>query len=110
MSTRRRRDAEKGAMTDTADCGSDGAGPTRFFARRPEAGIHDDAPGDGGMAGRATRVVVRHANGTAVPSDMPTELGGTGDLVHAGMGSSAPASPRARRRRSRWPRRRAESS
>ena len=53
------------------------------LSRRPEAGIHDDAPATAAWQG-ATRVVVRHANGTAVPSDMPTELGGTGDLVTPG--------------------------
>ena len=53
------------------------------LSRRPETGIHDDAPATAAWQG-ATRVVVRHANGTAVPSDMPTELGGTGDLVSPG--------------------------
>jgi len=51
--------------------------------RRPETGIHDDAPATAAWQG-ATRVVARHANGTTVPTDMPTELGGTGDLVSPG--------------------------
>jgi uncharacterized OsmC-like protein len=53
------------------------------FARRPEAAVHDDAAGmvrwDGG-----TRMVTRHANGKEVLTDMPTELGGTGDQVSPG--------------------------
>ena len=45
--------------------------------------MHDDATGmvrwDGG-----TRMVARHANGKEVLTDMPTELGGTGDQVSPG--------------------------
>ena len=51
--------------------------------RRPETGIHDDAPATAAWQG-ATRVVARHANGTTVPTDMPTEVGGTGDQVTPG--------------------------
>lgn len=51
--------------------------------RRPEAGLHDDAPATAAWQG-ATRVVARHANGTAIASDMPTELGGSGDLITPG--------------------------
>lgn len=51
--------------------------------RRPEAGLHDDDPAearwDGGL-----RVVTRHANGTAVATDMPVEIGGGGGEVTAG--------------------------
>lgn len=51
--------------------------------RRPQSGISDDAPAtarwEGGM-----RVVSRHANGTQLPTDMPTELGGSGDQVSPG--------------------------
>ena len=53
------------------------------FMRRPEAGLHDDVPvtarWDGG-----TRVVARHTNGTHVTTDMPVEIGGTGDQVTPG--------------------------
>ena len=51
--------------------------------RRPETGLHDDAPAtarwDNGL-----RVVSHHANGTQVPTDMPSEFGGTGDHVTPG--------------------------
>ena len=51
--------------------------------RRPEMGLHDDAPATAAWQGD-TRVVVGHGNGTQVPTDMPAELGGTGDLVSPG--------------------------
>ncbi len=51
--------------------------------RRPELGVHDDAPATARWHGN-TRVVAHHANGTAVATDMPAELGGTGDQVTAG--------------------------
>jgi hypothetical protein len=60
--------------------------------RRPDMGLHDDAPASASWQG-GTRVVTRHANGTELPSDMPTELGGSGDritpgwLFRAGMAS-----------------------
>jgi len=65
--------------------------------RRPEMGLHDDSPATAAWQGD-TRVVVGHGNGTRVPTDMPTELGGTGDLVtpgwlfRAGMASCATTS------------------
>jgi uncharacterized OsmC-like protein len=62
--------------------------------RRPETGLHDDAPA---MArwDSGTRVVASHANGTQMTTDLPTELGGTGDritpgwLFRAGLASCA---------------------
>lgn len=51
--------------------------------RRPETGLHDDAPATARWQG-GTRVVASHANGTQVATDMPTEFGGTGDLVSPG--------------------------
>jgi uncharacterized OsmC-like protein len=51
--------------------------------RRPEMGLHDDAPATAAWQGD-TRVVVGHGNGTQVPTDMPTELGGSGDLITPG--------------------------
>jgi uncharacterized OsmC-like protein len=51
--------------------------------RRPTAGIHDDAP----AAARwqtGLRVVASHANGTQMVTDMPTELGGSGEQVTPG--------------------------
>jgi organic hydroperoxide reductase OsmC/OhrA len=51
--------------------------------RRPDMGLHDDAPATARWQ-RGTRVVSSHANGTAVESDMPQELGGTGDRITPG--------------------------
>ncbi len=51
--------------------------------RRPETGLHDDAPAiarwDGG-----TRIITSHENGSQIHSDMPSELGGTGDKITPG--------------------------
>lgn len=64
------------------------------FQRRPEAGIHDDASAKARWESGA-RVLVRHTNGIEVATDMPVELGGTGDqvtpgwLFRAGMASCA---------------------
>jgi uncharacterized OsmC-like protein len=53
------------------------------LARRPQAGLHDDAAAtvrwDGDM-----RVIAYHDNGTTVPTDMPRELGGGGGQVTPG--------------------------
>ena len=51
--------------------------------RRPDKGPADDAPASAEWQGR-TRVVTRHANGKEVATDMPKELGGTGDQVSPG--------------------------
>ena len=51
--------------------------------RRPETGIHDDAPATARWEGNS-RVTTTHANGTTLATDMPTELGGTGDQVTPG--------------------------
>ncbi len=65
--------------------------------RRPDMGLHDDAPATAKWE-RGTRVVARHANGTTLPTDMPGELGGTGDkvtpgwLFRAGLASCAATS------------------
>lgn len=65
--------------------------------RSPDVGLHDDAP----AAARwevGTRVVASHANGTQIPTDMPGELGGSGDkvtpgwLFRAGLASCAATS------------------
>ena len=47
--------------------------------RRPEIGLHDDAPATASWE-NGTRVVARHANGTQLATDMPRELGGSGDI------------------------------
>ena len=51
--------------------------------RRPQAGLHDDAPATAHWE-RDTRVTALHANGTRLPTDMPTEFGGSGDQVSPG--------------------------
>jgi uncharacterized OsmC-like protein len=50
---------------------------------RPEAGLHDDAPATACWEG-GTRVVSSHANGSRVSTDMPSELGGSGEHVTPG--------------------------
>jgi uncharacterized OsmC-like protein len=51
--------------------------------RRPAAGIHDDAPATARWQ-TGLGVVTGHANGTQVLTDMPTELGGSGEMVTPG--------------------------
>jgi uncharacterized OsmC-like protein len=51
--------------------------------RRPDMGRHDDAPATA-VWKCGTRVVASHANGAAIATDMPGELGGTGDQVTPG--------------------------
>jgi uncharacterized OsmC-like protein len=51
--------------------------------RRPSAGVHDDAPATARWE-HGTRVVASHANGARVLTDMPGELGGSGDQVSPG--------------------------
>lgn len=53
------------------------------FQRRPEKGVHADSPA---MArwDSGTRITVRQADGMEVKTDMPVELGGSGDQVTPG--------------------------
>jgi uncharacterized OsmC-like protein len=51
--------------------------------RRPEAGVHEDAPAAASWLG-GTRVLSRHVGGAALLTDMPGELGGSGDQVTPG--------------------------
>jgi uncharacterized OsmC-like protein len=51
--------------------------------RRPEVGLHPDAPASARWTS-GTRVVASHGNGTQVHTDMPAELGGSGDQVTPG--------------------------
>lgn len=53
------------------------------FRRRPAAGLHDDALATSRWAG-GTRVVSMHRDGASVVTDMPAELGGSGDQVTPG--------------------------
>jgi uncharacterized OsmC-like protein len=65
--------------------------------RKPDAGVHDDAPATAQWKSGA-RFVASHPNGLQVSTDMPTELGGTGDqvtpgwLFRAGLASCAATS------------------
>ncbi len=51
--------------------------------RRPDMGLHDDASATARWRD-GTRVVASHANGTTISTDMPDELGGSGDQVTPG--------------------------
>lgn len=51
--------------------------------RRPATGIHDDAPATARWQ-TGLRVMACHANGTQMLTDMPAELGGSGDQVTPG--------------------------
>jgi uncharacterized OsmC-like protein len=51
--------------------------------RRPDMGLHDDSAATARWRG-STRIVTRHDNGIEVTTDMPGELGGTGDQVTPG--------------------------
>jgi uncharacterized OsmC-like protein len=53
------------------------------LARRPEAGVHVDEPATARWH-EGMRVVTRHSNGRQITTDMPVELGGTGDQVSPG--------------------------
>lgn len=65
--------------------------------RRPEVGLHDDAPAVSHWEA-GTRVVTRHSAGKEIVTDTPKELGGAGDqvapgwLFRAGMASCAATS------------------
>lgn len=51
--------------------------------RRPDMGLHDDAPATARWQ-HGTRTVASHANGMQMTTDMPAELGGSGDQVTPG--------------------------
>lgn len=51
--------------------------------RRPEMGLHDDPPAIARWQS-GTRITSAHSNGTEVQTDMPVELGGSGDRVTPG--------------------------
>jgi uncharacterized OsmC-like protein len=62
------------------------------LSRRPEAGIRADDPAVARWR-QGVRVVCTHANGTQIATDLPAELGGSGDqvtpvwLLRAGLAS-----------------------
>lgn len=51
--------------------------------RRPDSGLHDDAPATARWEG-GTRVLASHPSGKQVVTDMPAEMGGSGDQVSPG--------------------------
>ena len=51
--------------------------------RRPDMGMHDDSPAVARWRG-STRIITSNGTGIEIPTDMPTELGGTGDQVTPG--------------------------
>lgn len=53
------------------------------LTRRPDKGVHDDASARACWRG-GTRITSHHASGTRMDTDMPTELGGSGDCVSPG--------------------------
>ena len=58
----------------------------KVLRRRPEAGMSDDVAAHACWAGpdNALRVQCRHPNGHEVVTDLPAELGGSGDQVSPG--------------------------
>jgi organic hydroperoxide reductase OsmC/OhrA len=67
-----------------------------ILQRRPDAGMHPEAPATARWEG-GTRIVASHANGARMATDMPSELGGAGNdadvtpgwLFRAGFASCA---------------------
>jgi uncharacterized OsmC-like protein len=55
----------------------------QVFRRKPAMGLHDDAPVTVRWE-RGTRMVASHASGAQMQTDMPVELGGTGDQITPG--------------------------
>jgi len=53
------------------------------FRRRPELGLHEDSAAAARWES-GTRIVASHANGTQISSDMPCELGGSGERITPG--------------------------
>jgi uncharacterized OsmC-like protein len=51
--------------------------------RRPDMGLHDDMPGIARWQGGVS-TVASHVNGAQMVTDMPTELGGSGEHVSPG--------------------------
>jgi uncharacterized OsmC-like protein len=54
-----------------------------ILSRHPKAGIHADEPAIARWV-QGLRVVCTHANGTQIATDLPAEIGGTGDQVTPG--------------------------
>lgn len=54
-----------------------------ILRRRPAAAVHEDAPALACWQS-GTRVVTKHPDGASVQTDLPSELGGTGDRLTPG--------------------------
>jgi uncharacterized OsmC-like protein len=75
-------------MTTTMDAASEDVAQAlrraeAVLQRRPEVGLHDDAPATSRWRS-GTQAVAYHANGTQITSDMPNEFGGGGAHVTPG--------------------------
>jgi uncharacterized OsmC-like protein len=55
----------------------------KVLSRHPEAGVHADEPAIARWE-QGLRVVCGHANGTQIATDLPVEVGGTGDQISPG--------------------------
>jgi organic hydroperoxide reductase OsmC/OhrA len=78
-----RAQSAQGAAMTTKDIAAALQRVESVLKRRPAAGIHDDAPATARWQ-TGLRVVARDANGTQIVTDMPAELGGSGDQVTPG--------------------------
>lgn len=67
----------------TSDVGTTLQRAVQALERRPDMGLHDDAPATARWDGDV-RVATSHANGTTIQSDMPRELGGGGERITPG--------------------------
>jgi uncharacterized OsmC-like protein len=67
----------------TADVAVALARVKNVLQRSPGVGVHEDAPATA-VWQSGTRVLTKHAIGTEISSDMPSELGGSGDRVTPG--------------------------
>lgn len=55
----------------------------KVLQRRPDMGLQDDAPATARWD-RGMQIIASHANGTRITTDMPEELGGSGEHVTPG--------------------------
>src|SRR5678816_3705896 len=77
------RTARKTTAMTTGDLAQALQRAQSVLRRRPEMGLHDDAPATARWQ-HGTRTVASHANGMQMTTDMPGELGGSGDQVTPG--------------------------
>lgn len=70
-------------MAQAAEIGAAIERAREAFRRRPEAAMHEDAPALARWVG-GVQVAIAHPNGQQVQTDMPKQLGGSGEHVTAG--------------------------